>query len=148
MTQTSPSDLKTSQFEAVKMAVKQDKEGYVLTLRMHPDEIPEEILRDFVGSRYQVVMVRLNGDDHPMDRQQEFEKERSLKMAHAISKDPAFWEFLQDDAQILEAKEEEAVDWLKQYLGIKSRSELQTNLQARSLLDKLHREFQEWHNKR
>ena len=36
-------------------ALKQDKTGFVLTLNMHPDEIPEELLRDFVGARYQVV---------------------------------------------------------------------------------------------
>ena len=43
--------MKTLQFEAIKMAIKQDKDGYVLTLRMHPDEIPEELLRDCFGYR-------------------------------------------------------------------------------------------------
>jgi hypothetical protein len=60
--------MKTSQFEAVKVAIKQDKTGYVLTLSIHPDEIPEEVMRDFVGARYQVVMVRLNGEEKPMNR--------------------------------------------------------------------------------
>ena len=50
--------MKTSQFEAVKVAIKQDKTGYVLTLSIHPDEIPEEVMRDFVGARYQVVALR------------------------------------------------------------------------------------------
>jgi len=62
--------MKTLQFEGVKVALKQDKTGYVLTLCMHPDEIPEELLRDFVGARYQVVMVRLSGDETPMDRKE------------------------------------------------------------------------------
>jgi hypothetical protein len=35
--------METLQFEAVKVALKQDKTGYVLTLCMHPDEIPDEI---------------------------------------------------------------------------------------------------------
>ena len=35
-------------FESQKIALKQDSTGYVLTLRVHPDELPEEILRDFV----------------------------------------------------------------------------------------------------
>jgi len=63
--------MKTSQFEGVKVAIKQDKTGYVLTLSIHPDDIPNEILRDFVGSRYQVVMVRLNGEERPMNREHE-----------------------------------------------------------------------------
>jgi hypothetical protein len=51
--------METLQFEAVKMALKQNKDGYVLTMSIHPDEIPDELMRDFVGARYQVVMVRL-----------------------------------------------------------------------------------------
>ena len=50
--------METIQFEGIKVALKQDKTGYVLTLSMHPDDIPESLLRDFVGARYQVVMVR------------------------------------------------------------------------------------------
>ena len=29
--------------EAIKVAIKQDATGYVLTLRIHPDEIPEQL---------------------------------------------------------------------------------------------------------
>ena len=64
--------METIQFEAIKVALKQDKSGYVLTLNVHPDEAPDALLRDFVGARYQVVMVRLNGNEEPMDRQEEF----------------------------------------------------------------------------
>ena len=39
--------METSQFEAVKVGLKQDNSGYILTLRIHPDEIPEEIARDY-----------------------------------------------------------------------------------------------------
>ena len=38
----------TSQFEAKKVALKQTKDGHVLTLAIHPDESPDEILRDFM----------------------------------------------------------------------------------------------------
>ena len=48
--------METMQFEALKVALKQDKTGYVLTLCMHPDDIPTDLLRDFVGARYQVVI--------------------------------------------------------------------------------------------
>ena len=51
------------QFEGLKVALKQDATGYVLTLKVHPNEIPEELLRDFVGARYMVAMVRLNDDE-------------------------------------------------------------------------------------
>ena len=67
--------MKTSNFEGVKVALKQDKTGYVLTLSIHPDDVPDEILRDFVGSRYQVVMVRLNSQEQPMNRDRDLPKD-------------------------------------------------------------------------
>ena len=50
----------TLQFEALKVALKQDSTSYILTLRLHPDEIPEELLRDFVGARYMIAAVRVD----------------------------------------------------------------------------------------
>jgi hypothetical protein len=139
--------MKTLQFEGVKVALKQDKTGYVLTLSLHPDDIPEELLRDFVGARYQVVMVRLNGHEEPMDRQNEFEGDRAIRIAGLLCRDEKFWNYLYEDNQILEAKEKEATDWLRDYLNIPSRSELKTNPQARLLLDQLHKEYSAWNQK-
>lgn len=136
--------MKTLQFEATKVALKQDKTGYVLTLSMHPDDIPEDLLRDFVGARYQVVMVRLNGDEQPMDRQEEFQGERSIRIAGLLCRDKDFWEYLYSDNQIIEANEKEATDWLRDYLNIPSRSDLKTNHNARLMLDSLHREYTKW----
>ena len=55
----------TLQFEGQKVALKQDRTGFVLTLSIHPDEAPEELLRDFVGARYMVVMARIQDDETP-----------------------------------------------------------------------------------
>jgi hypothetical protein len=139
--------MKTLNFEGVKVALKQDKTGYVLTLSMHPDDIPEELMRDFVGARYQVVMVRLNGNEQPMNRQDEFEGDRSIRIAGLLCRDPKFWKFLFDDSQIFEEDEESCTDWLRNYLGVQSRSELKTNEEARKRLDKIHREYKEWAQK-
>lgn len=132
------------QFEAVKVALKQDKTGYVLTLCLHPDEIPDDLLRDFVGSRYQVVMVRLDSNEQPMDRQEEFAGDRAIKIAGALCRNSEFWEYLHQDAQILEASETEASDWLRRYLGIKSRAELKSNHEARIRLESINMEFAKW----
>ena len=139
--------MKTSNFEAVKVALKQDKTGYVLTLSLHPDEVPEEILRDYVGARYQVVMVRLAVDETPMNRQAEFESDRAIRIAGLLCRDPKFWKFLHADAQIFEEDEESTTEWLRDYLGVKSRSELKTNDVARQRLDKIHREYTAWTQK-
>ena len=52
-------DPKTVQFEGLKTGFRQNKDGYVLSLAIHPDDVPSELMKDFVGSRYMVVMVRL-----------------------------------------------------------------------------------------
>jgi len=139
--------MKTLNFEGVKVALKQDKTGYVLTLSMHPDDIPEDLLRDFVGARYQVVMVRIGGDESPMDRQAEFEGDKSIRMAGLLCRDPKFWKFLFDDSQIFEEDEESCIDWLRDYLAVQSRSELKTNEEARKRLDKIYKEYKEWAQK-
>lgn len=136
--------MKTLQFEGVKIALKQDKNGYVLTLGMHPDDVPEELLRDFIGARYQVVMVRLNLTEEPLDRQQEFEADRAMRIAGMLCRNPKFWAYLADQALILEETEEEATEYVRTYLEVQSRSELKINEQARTKLEALYKEFQIW----
>ena len=132
-----------SQFEAVKVAIKQDKTGYILTLSIHPDEIPAEVMRDFVGSRYQVVMVRLNGEEKPMNRDQEHSRDL-VRTAGILCRDKAFHKFLLETGQVLEASEEEAISWLKITLKIVSRSELSTNFRAAKQFTLIHQEFLSW----
>ncbi len=55
------------QFEAIKTGLKQSKDGYMLSLAVHPDELHNDLMRDFVGSRYVVVMVRLGDDEKQSD---------------------------------------------------------------------------------
>lgn len=138
--------MKTMQFEAVKVALKQDKTGYVLTLCMHPDEIPEELLRDFVGSRYQVVMVRLNGTDQPIDRQNEFAGDRAMKIAGVLCRDEVFARYLRDRGEVEEESITAATEWLRAQLGLRSRAELKDNHEARLKLDVINMEFQKWKN--
>lgn len=139
--------MKTIQFEGVKVALKQDKTGYVLTLSMHPDDIPEDLLRDFVGARYQVVMVRLDSNEKPMDPQEEFAGDRALRIAGMLCRDPKFWEFLYSRSDISTKDYESATQWLRFYLDLESRSQLKTNAVAQSQLDKLYREYTLWQGK-
>ena len=139
--------MKTLQFEAVKVALKQDKTGYVLTLSLHPDEIPEDLLRDYVGARYQAVLVRMDGNEQPMDKAQEFAGDRAIRIAGLLCRDPKFWKYLHSDDRIFDEDMEEATEWVRSYLNIPSRADLKTNREAQILLDRLHREYTEWTQK-
>lgn len=135
-------------FEVVKVALKQDRTGYILTLNIHPDDIDDSILRDFVGARYQCVLVRLNGNDQPMNKEIEYAGDRIVQAAGVTCKDPEFWQYLFDDLRIMEQSEKYATDWLRDYLGIQSRTELRTNTVARDQFNLLHKEFLQWKQRR
>lgn len=134
------------QFEGVKVALKQDKTGYVLALSIHPDDVPMDLLRDFVGARYGVAMVRIDGNEQPMNRE-EHDGDKSIRIAGLLCRDPDFWRYLYSDTQIMQENEKEATQWLRDYLNVQSRSELKTNLAARELLDKLHKDLGIWKQK-
>jgi len=133
--------MQTSQFEAKKVALKQTKEGMVMSLAIHPDEIPDEIVRDFVGARYMVVMVRIGDNEEPIERQP---VDKYMSLAAMLCRDPQFWEFLYDQGLMLETNEEAATDWLKTYLNVESRKEIKKHEDAQILLNNINREYREW----
>jgi hypothetical protein len=135
--------MQTSNFEAVKVALKQDKTGYILTMCIHPDELPDEVLRDFVGARYQVVMVRLTEDEMPMNREQEFGRD-SVRIAGMLCRDQVFWRFLKEAGQIFEASEDATTDWLKHELGVPSRADIPKSQIAVNRLISIRQEFNLW----
>lgn len=135
--------MKTSQFEAVKVALKQDKTGYILTMCVHPDEVPDEILRDFVGARYQVVMVRLNQNEQPMDRDRDIPL-NPVQLAGVLCRDADFLEYLFTTDRVEVPSEQAAVDWLRHTLKVASRAELKSNPEAVKRLLQINEEFRAW----
>ena len=138
--------METSQFEAVKVSMKQDNSGYVLTLRIHPDEVPEEILRDFVGARYMAVLVRLTDEERPMNREAELPKDM-VRISGMLCRDPQFWEFLSEAGGVIEKSEKEATEWLKDYLKVESRSDIAKSPQATEKMLGVKQEFMAWKQK-
>lgn len=118
------------QFEARKVALKQDRTGFILTLALHPDEAPEEILRDFVGTRYACAVVRIQDDESAT------EYNNRVKKAGMLCRDPDFQEFLMCD------NESDAAHMLCKRCGIESRTELNGNSEAKDKFDKVVQEFE------
>lgn len=135
--------METIQFESVKVGMKQDNSGYVLTLRIHPDEVPEVIMRDFVGSRYMTVMVRLNEEERPMNREAELAKDM-VRVSGMLCRDPDFWQFLQESGEIIEKSDKEATEWLKRYLKVESRADISKSQEAVEKMLGIKREFGSW----
>lgn len=137
--------MKTLQFEAVKVALKQDKTGVILTLNIHPDDVPIEVIKDYVGARYQTVMVRLTDDNRPMNRDAEFSRD-PVRAAGILCKNEKFAKYLLENGQIFEETTNAVVDWLKSELSITSRAELKENHQAAKRFWAIKEEFELWKN--
>jgi len=119
------------QFEARKVALKQDRTGYVLTLSLHPDEIPDELLRDFVGSRYACAVVRINDDESPAVYENRTQK------AAILCKAELFQRFLGCKT------EDSSAETLCASLGIQSRTELHGNKEAQAKFDQLLKDYED-----
>lgn len=127
------------QFEAVKIALKQDRTGFVLTLNIHPDEIPEELLRDFVGARYGVAMVRILEDESVVDYK------NRVKQAGILCKSTEFQYWLKNElGAINKSSEVDAVQYLYEHCGISSRTELNGNEAAIKKYEELIDEYEKW----
>lgn len=137
--------METSQFEGKKVALKQTKDGIVMSLAIHPDELPEELMRDFVGARYLVVMVRLGDDEKPLNRDN-YEAGTWVKTSGMLCRDSKFWDFLNYEGYILEKSESDATEFLYEHLNINSRADLKTNVEALNKFKVLCNEYKEWIN--
>jgi hypothetical protein len=119
------------QFEARKVALKQDRTGYVLTLSLHPDEIPEELLRDFVGARYACAIVKIQDDESATPYT------NRVKQAGMLCRMDSFQNFLGMP------HEEAAASELCKRCGIASRTELHGNEIAKQIFDDIVKEYEE-----
>jgi hypothetical protein len=125
------------QFEARKVSLKQDRTGYVLTLSLHPDEIPVELLRDFVGTRYACAIVRIQDDETPTAYNNRVQK------AGMLCRQENFQSFMSEFIGGF-VDEDSTADELCRQCGIESRSELNGNLSAQNKFDALVAEYENW----
>jgi hypothetical protein len=144
LVKTNSADMLPLNFECMKVGLKQDKNGYVIAFSLHPDDAPSIMLQDAVGTEYQVVMVRLDSHDAPIDRQDEFSADRAIRISGMLCRDPKFWDYLYAKSDIATKDYETVTQWLRFYLDLESRSQLKTNIEAQNKLDALYREYTAW----
>lgn len=128
-------------FEAVKVKLMQSREGMLLTLAIHPDEVPDEIVRSFVGSRWMCAFVRIGDDDQPVKSPAQIDGERAVQSAAMLCRDPSFQAWMAAEGLASSATEIGAAEGLRDYLGIDSRADLKTDAAARELFAKLKERF-------
>ena len=139
-------------FEAVKIAMRQDKNGHILVLSIHPNDIPTELFSDWLGSRYYVSLVKLNDDETPVPRRIESENRKLVQQAGILCREKPFQEFLRSRylsfqtgyPPVDEIEEVVFVKCLRQVIGVKSRAELAENSDAQIKFKELVGEYNDW----
>jgi hypothetical protein len=126
------------QFEARKVALKQDRTGFILTLSLHPDEIPEELMRDFVGARYGCALVRIQDDESPTPYTNRVQK------AGQLCRSEDFQEFIAQRLVGHSVNESMAASALCKHCGIDSRSELNGKASAQEMFDAIVIDYENW----
>lgn len=131
-----PSDSAVN-FEAVKISLNQDKNGFVLKLAIHPNDVPEQILRDWVGARYVVAMVRTNDDGTVVTTPEMQKAKKVVTMSAMLCGNQEFQVWLLNNGMADDVGEDHAAAALRKYLNITSRADLKTNKDAREKFLKL-----------
>jgi hypothetical protein len=141
----------TLNFESVKTSFRQTKDGYHLTLVVHPNDVPKELFSSWVGTRYQCVLVELNDDNEPVKTEGAVESDGLIQQAGMLCRSARFQTWISAIYETSgsgedlwgEGEEEGAARLLRHACSISSRSELRTNKQARDAFNQLYERFME-----
>lgn len=131
----------STRFEAVKVGMRHTKDGIILQLAVHPNDLPVDMVRDLIGQRYLTVLVRLDQEDQPTASPQVQEGNKAVKVAATLCKDEEFQVWMVSTGLAEGNSEEEVAEGLRKYLGVSSRKELKVNHDARKKLLDLRAEF-------
>ncbi len=138
-------------FEAVKTSMSQSKQGTILRLALHPNEVPPSLHTDWVGSRYMVALVKIDDHEQPEISTEQREAERLVASAGMLCRNVDFAHYIYEQGLIEdynavddEKREKQVAHGLRTYLGIPSRSDMKTNSHAREKFKSLSEEFTRW----
>ena len=127
------------QFECVKVGASQNKDGWILRLAVHPNDMSEGIALAPSGQRYLCVMVEMPETEDDLDRQ---EADRAITLAGIVCKERTFWEYIGTlDGFAQPTNEDQCTRALRNILSIKTRSALREDKKARHSFLNMYHEY-------
>ena len=147
-------------FEAVKMSMRQDKDGVVLQLRVHPNDVPMALHQDWVGCQYMVAMSLLDDTGKPEEGDPAGDEgKKMVARAGMLCREAAFYAFLREVARLdadpyhqkfpEQFTEERCSYLLRTMLGhIESRAHIAHNPAAQKKLAELMTRYKTWSDQR
>lgn len=132
----------TLQFECVKVAMVQDKNGHILKLAIHPNDLPKDLVLDPLGSRYVAVLARLNDQDEVVQPKEKTDADKAVDIAGLLCRNDRFISWLFDTGYSGSRDELGAIAAVRDICGIKSRADFKTDEGARGRFFELKSEFE------
>lgn len=132
----------TVQCEVVKVAMAQDRNGHILKLAIHPNDLPKDLVLDPLGSRYVMVLAKLNDQDEVEQPKDKSDGDKIVDIAGLLCRNPRFIRWMFDYGHSLADDERSAIDGVREHCGVTSRSEFRTNEAARRKFTELKAEFE------
>jgi hypothetical protein len=120
----------------------QDKNGHILKLSIHPNDLPKDLILDPLGSRYVMVLARLNDQDEVVQPKEKSEGEKAVDIAGLLCRNERFINWLVDAGYSAVRTSAGAVETIRLLCGIKSRAELASDGEARARFMELKAEFE------
>lgn len=143
----------TEAVEAIKIALKQEAEGIVISFRIQPEHFPEHLLVAKINARFALAFQEIDDDEKPKPADPELKSKRrqnaNVMRAAIACGEKDFQNFLarKHSKQWKGALGEgatQAADAMRNVLGIDSRRHLATDTEALARFDKLMAEYEIW----
>lgn len=129
--------MSTSRFECLRVSFRQDKDGYLIVLRIHPNDVDAQITMDRLGQRYNAALQRVGEDEKPVEHKEKTTGERMVQQAAILCADTEFQKWLVREGFVLEANEQDAAKAMRDILGVESRADLKTSPEAQEVFREL-----------
>jgi hypothetical protein len=129
-------------FEAIKTSMRQDGKGTYMTLTIHPDEVPVDLLAARPGSRYMIGMLPVDDHDQPIKGKDMEEGERAVQSAGMLCRNIKFQKWMEANGYAFGTSEQECAEGIKAFCDVESRAELKDNRKARTLFNELKERFE------
>ena len=157
-------------FEAIKYAYRQSKDGFVLSFVVHPNDMPDDMATAPIGTRFMIAYSAIQesgshraqpvGEGDGATREDAHGVRASVNGVASVSaphspkpnstravmmaKDPEFWKYLASCGCKEPKDEHEAELDLKFLCNVSSKTELNDRPKAMEAFERLRRDFQSW----
>jgi hypothetical protein len=139
----SKTELPWMKFEAIKTSMRQDGKGTYVTLLVHPDEVPIDLLSARSGMRLMIGALLLNDHDEPVKGRDADEGDKAVQSAGMLCRNIRFQKWMAAKGYAFGTSEQECADGLKAHCVIGSRADLKTDRGARETFIKLRAAFED-----